>query len=1790
MRLCSIRLILKGEKHMKRIVSYLLAVLLALMPCQQAIAAESATGRSIAPGQVDVSVISALTLKKKMDFQVSLTNQDTKEKKTLRPALTLPEDNGEQPAKAEGSFEDLVPGTYELRVEADGFAPYTQSIPVADKAYGVKLLTGFVASAGYAYTEGGVHPGVLLIGDADGDGDIDDADRKRITDTIDTGGYDAGADLNGDGKVDLADLEYFTKGYQESRHTVSTVETSIPAAKVSVRETNGTTVKGGNLSSLLKGGESVKLAPSNGKDISAANPVTVEFDLQAEQMEGIVIDAGLDHPIETAEIEIVSVDNSSKTVSVTGDARSASLRAFPSEEPKFTNVNGVICIHLNGQVPVKKVTLRITGLQKNNNLAEISKVTFIGDMASRIPEPAADIPENLKAEPANASFTLTWDEAMNVTGYEVSVAEKEGKDGKEPVSDVIQVTGNTLAVSSLAGNTKLENFRKYVVKVRATNGLWRSGYCTPIEVEPKPTKIPDPPDNLKAVGRYQSVQVSWKKMKDSAKYNLYYKQADAAEYIKIEGIVENSYDVANLQDHVKYLFYVTGVNELGEGKPSLTASAVTKDLELAKVPQYQLINRTADGAQAHITNATIGSGTMQASPKDTDAKTAWGSVDKSPTSYYELASWDSGGYNALGGNGLIYEFDQAYKMKMIALQEQIDQDVSYGYAQIRYWDADGKESMLNKGEIAIQKKTDVEGRVYYMLRLIRPITAKKIQIGLARSVASGTITVSELYFYHFDPLEDDIMALYTDDLHTVLRSDVTQATIDELRKRVNTKDPDCGEYHPDRDMLERELKTAEDILNSEPHAPAHIHSGITTNDVNRGFGGLNAWQPLGIVAAAGEELTIYVGHNQKYTGDKTNLQLVATQYHSESSPMFQVIGTLKIGRNDITVPKIWTTDDESGGALYVQYTGKGVNDDYAVRVSGGVEVPVLDLYQVTDESERMARITRYLTDLGNYTDQMEANHAKLHEGSANVHVKYPYNVQNCILGATDLLLDTVMLSLPAPQVLAGCGRNADTLNESMHAMEDMMHLFYQHKGLNKNAEKAIDQIPKGHQNIRYQRMFAGAFMYASGNHVGIEYGSTAGMVSGKRVQKTEDGKGTAGQYFGWGIGHEIGHCINQGAYAVAEITNNYFSVLAQAKDNNHSVRFQYDEVYQKVTSNTKGRANNVFTQLGMYWQLHLAYDKGYNYKTYENYEDQLNNLFFARVDAYARTPANAPAPKGIALTLPGDTDQNLMRLACAAAQKNILEFFERWGMTPDEGTIAYAEQFEKEDRAIYYTNDDARVYQIENGAGNTANTGTVRVVSQPGRTPEGPTVTIKLTSDDLSSDEILGYEIIRHTTSNGDPETELAGFAVPETGSVDATFTDTVTLKNRVITYEVRAVNKYLYAGKSTVLEPFKIQDGKSYLNRSGWTISTNDLTATNLDSSGFDTEAGTEADVSCGAQEASLQRALLKALDGQPDTAYTGKAGQNAEIVLEFHQSLTVTGFEYMVQSGTPIGSYKLSVRDRNGGWTEAADGSFGSVGTHEIYFAEKTQSGNIAGYQTTAVKLTIPGQSGTEISVSELHVLGVAGDHVEFGTMTVNGEEKPAIGVLKETYDNSGKAATLIPDGTVDDVHDQKAADVTSDGAVGYSSRAGTAVRIANQTAGYADTADPAANIPQGSLVFTGTYRGNSAYNVVILYDSDGNIIGGQDADGALLAQQLIFTTDSEEGTGPIQNTYEGIWIYWINPELADDTVKKLQGKQIRAELYRVDNALTNEGQRLVSDTFFVDMPVAGSVNELPEIQIHK
>ena len=1701
---------------MKRVVSILLAATLMLTsgtvtyateenPVQMEYqtegqdAVQAVNGTEQAPlkdiGVVQVSIAPGITLQKSVTFTVGLSGQESQ-------SIELAANQEIQDTKGTVHFSQLPAGTYELTVAAPGFATYTQTIEVNSKSYAVNLMTGFVE--GYTYEEGDYHPGVLLIGDVTGDGVIDDTDRSVLVDAIDTEQSSELTDLTGDQKTDLADLEYFAKGYQAEGHTLACIEESVSADAISPKPGEDTNVEG-NLEDLLKGEGNVTLSTQGGTEISEEHPVSVEFDLSESadtQIDGILIETNKENPIQKATVDITYIDAEGNEQTVTAPIENGVEHLLRTSDVQVSmDEDGNIQIHLGSQIAVKKVTLTIQGMQNNNNLAEISKVEFVNGMENRIPKPDMDIPTNLAVETGSEEFTLTWDACKNVTGYEVLI-EHNGE------QDTYTVKNNSLKVTSF-NEKKLVNKEQYTAKVQSVNGTWKSGYSESVTAVPKADKKPDAPENVKAVGKYKSVEVSWKNMKNTEFYNLFYREKGQEEYTKIENITTNSYTISELKENVKYEIYLTGVNELGESDPSLTSTAQTTDLEPAVMPKYEQINTSEEGqVSSHIASATRGRGEMKDSPLDLEGKTAWGTVDNNPASHFYMADWDDGGeYTDFNNKGFTFEFDQPYTMDTIGFQEVTAQG-NFTRISLKYWDENGSEHVVDKNNLKIEARTDKNNKRYYFIRIAEPIQAKKISFGIGRDYSGlRVITVSEISFYNYDSLEDDIMGLYEDELHTVLKGSVTEQTIQDLRNRLQTKDEASGEYHPDKDRLEKELDNAEDILNNQLSEPILVHNTITTRDTDRGFSGLNAWQPLGITAAAGEEITLFVGHNTMGTGSNTNLQLVATQYHAESGSVSKVVTTLKTGRNDVTIPKIWSTDEESGGALYIQYTGNNANDRYSVRVNGGVEVPTLDLYGVTDAQERQQRAEQYVEALKGYVEKMEAVHKKVHENSGNESVEYEYSKENCILGATDILLDKMLFSLPAQQVLSGCEGNAQKLLDSMDAMEGMMNLFYQHKGLNQTAPDEKDRFPQRHLNIRYQRMFAGAFMYAAGDHIGIGWNETAGMMTGVPVQ-SDNGKYVSGHYFGWGIAHEIGHNINQSAYAYAEVTNNYFAVLAQAKDTNDSVRFEYPKVYEKVTSGTTGKSEDVFTQLGMYWQLHLAYDSGYNFKTYDNYEEQLNNLFFARVDTYARNTAKAPAPQGIALTLSGDRDQDFMRLACAAAQKNILEFFERWGMIPNDETRSYAGQFETETRAIYYVNDDSRVYRLENSGSSLGSLGDVEAV--------GDDTTVSVNKDTANQvdftfpeEDVLGYEITRTMISGGQVEKEVVGF------TTENQFSDHVTtVNNRVITYEVTVVDKYLNRSAAKTLTPVKIEHDGS-LDKEFWTTTTKNMEAVHTEDPG---EA--DEDTPCAPQQ---EAPILKAVDNKTDTTYTGIAGDEAEVLMQFNRKQIISGLKYTVNEGTAIKDYSIYVHGDNDEWTEVVKGSFDDKKVQTVYF-ENVDGKYVGTYSTDAVKLVIHNQKDTEISISELDVLGVTGDNVDFRSAQ---DGTSAIGRLASDYQ-------------------------------------------------YGET--EADKIPAGSIVFVGSYKGNPAYNVVLLYDQDGNIVGGTNTDGSLKAQQIILADVPE--TGNIQDVSDGTWIYWIDPQ---DSAQ-LAGKQVRAELYRVNDAQTNEGQRLVSDSLYVEVP-----QEMPEIELN-
>ena len=1621
-------------------------------------------------------------------------------------------------------FQGLVDGTYTLTASAPGVAAYTQSIEIAHDAAAVELFVGDLVVDEAA----GAHPGVIVPGDVDRDGVIGRADASAIIDAIEAGVANAACDVDGDAAVTLVDLQMAVANFDKVQ-VDATVARSVPAGAVEATVGEGVVVDG-DLEAMISGDDSVILKSSSGA-ISEEHPLAVHFnlaqgDVEAPKVGGVVVSSPVgDNAIDQGYVTVTYGDDSTEDIPLTrSETHAVMLFSRAAEGPAaMIDGNGTVVVDFKGQVAVKKVTLTITKTAGATNLAEISKVEFLNNLEDRIPEPEMNVPSGLAAVAASKKFSVSWSEERNVLGYEVSVS-------TGGVEEVKRTAGTSAAISSFNG-AKIKNGTTFSVKVRSVNGSWRSPWSDAIEVTPKADKVPDAPEGLKLAGAYRGLNASWSKMEDTDSYNLFYREkADAAgAYTLVEGITSTSYQVTGLKDDTEYQVYLTGVNEIGEGPASLTAVERTANLNPAQLPAYRLVNqKNADGAYlSHIVSAAYGRGSMVDSPLDEAtgaAKGALGLFDDDYASYLQVNDWDEGAYYPGSNKGVTVEFDEPQTLGMISFAE-VQDGVSFGKVNVSYLDEGGSWKTADAG---VQMRTGENGRKYALVKLAAPITTAKVKVGVGRSSWAPNVVIAEMRFHAFDSIESDIMALYADDLHLQLEANVDERVIEALQQRLDAPDAASGEHHPYRTALQAELDNARTLLATEGlDDTVRVHNGISAarDDRNLGIGGLNAWQPLGAVAGAGDEIVVYVGAAGKATGSNASLKLTVSQQHPESSSVSKTVASLKVGRNEITVPQLSSTDLERGGQLYIEYAGSNGADDWGVRVSGATAVPKLDLYQVTDPAERLERTAAYVRELEAYVPGLVQLHDELHAKGGNASLHYDYDEKNCIANATDVMLDQMMYSAPAQQLLAAAGagsteERAAKLLASLDGMDQMMELFYQHKGLTDSFEAGTDasvaklnSLPSQHLNIRYTRMGAGAFMYAAGNHIGIEWGSVPGLGQASPVVLDENGAKVSGAFFGWGIAHEIGHNINQSQYAYAEVTNNYFAQLARTDETNASNRFTYDDVYDRVTSGDEGRTGSVFTQLAMYWQLRLAYDAGGAFELYPTYQETLANRFFARVDSYARAPKTAPAPGGVELALGGGESQNIMKLASAAAERDLTEFFACWGMVPNEETLAYLRQFKAEERALQYESDDARAYaRAHDDTGAVAGKDVVRASA----TADGSLVTLKLGADASTGDSVLGYEVARITVADGKQQREVVGF------STEGSFTDNASaLGNRVAAYEVTAVDKFLNRSKAQVLDPIKLT-GNGLKDKDGWTVDTNMTSAQDTVPPATDDDPDAPAPVAASAL----------AVDGDAATVFTGVAADGDPVMtIDMGKASAVTSVRYTLKdadAAQALGSYRIETSLDGATYAVVKEGeiALGEDGTATLYFDNK-QDPWICTYDARYLRITATGQAGKELSVGEIDVFGPSGDNVDF----LEAQGSPAVGVLKSdfVYQPAGQDKDKL-------------------------------------------------FIPQGSVVFTGSYKGNPAYNVVVLYDGQGNVVGGADASGNTVANQIIMAP--APGNAMLGETSEGTWVYWIEP--ADLPAAKLPA-QVRAELYRVDNALTNEGQRLVSDSLMANVPAT-----LPEIDL--
>lgn len=1649
-------------------------------------------------------------------------------------------------------------------------------------------------------------------------------------------------DLNQDKVVDVADLAILVYNLNQETRPAVAIETLLPTAvKVEAKQEAAIPTGTRTLSSIMEDAEEpIKLAPKEDAVISEDNPVKIEMDIEAQdtKTDGIVISAPaesgptggtikVEHIIgdtdadgveETAEIEVPIEDEKAST-----PARKAKVRSFARSEAKaIRKADGSIEINLGQQIAIKKVTIVVTATATSTNLTEIAKVEFLNDMEKRIPEPELNIPKNIIVSGKGDQMTITWDQEQNVTGYEVSMyaIDKEGKRVPASGSNTYRAGINEIEIPGFEGGVKdkITSLWNYYITVKSVNGSWSSPYSEEV-VHYQPVGGPPPaPDMVKINGKYRQLDVSWKDMPETEHYTLEYRElGSGSEFTVVNNIVKNAYSITELKDDTSYEVYVSGWNTDDNGQPRhgpRSLAAVGKTInEVPKFPKYNMISREEIEDIKLIYTLTP---TKEFNP--------WDLVDGDYSTYF---------FEEKGATfGADVTFKEPHKIKEIIMSNRLEDQ----YRDAANWDYSGLSIVLHNGDESVtyglnkvvQQSLHPTGKNSIKFILPEAVEATRVEFKLIKyGFACGPKgnSISEINFFEYDDLEERVYELYADQMHVTLNKEfATEENITNLENRANTIDEVNNEYHPKKDLLLSELNNARILLNDEEMGGiVKVNPNVTLEGTSRlGFaGGLSGLQPLGYVAHSGDKVNVYVGQQGKQIGANVPVRLTFTQYHPEASAWKSGEITLKQGLNEITIPEVSNLGYEKGGSLYIVQTNSAdiAKNPVHIRVSGATKIPLLDLHRPVgnerkNENGWQEKIDAYVKELQAYVSNLKNSHngTEHQEDIKDAINCNPYDQTNCFLNSTEICLDNVLLSLPAERILAGLNQQlagdnprASSLDEAMtnfaRSMNQMLELFYKERGLAPHSANGTHGTPTARFNVRYHRMFTGAFMYAGGSHLGIEYDSSS-LTSSSGLEVDENGKPGEGNMFGWGIAHEMGHCADPGGVTIAEVTNNIWSQFEKTRDTAATSRIPYPSVYKHVTSSAVGKPSQVFAQLGMYWQLHLAYDKNYSHYDYykdeynqTNYVNMYNNEFFARYYMYRRdfAFANAQLPNLIKegatyvpLTNSGSVDQNIMRTAIAAAGKDLTDFFTAWGYELDAGTQAFASQFNKEERKIQYLNDAAREHQLANGPRMTSTEVNAELIQGTGS--KAKEVTFKLSlPDEADMNTILGYEIIR----NGKP----AAFVEPDLTAEDGVteYTDVIgSENNRVMDYKVVAYDKYLNTTATKVFDSIKIRhDGE--LSNANWTVSTNTvsdsgvLTVYEKDKPIVEGKPYTDVltnkeviyskdmgikflDSDTGETLETVSASKL-IIDGDPNTTFRGTASTTAWFAINLNKKQNVVGIKVKFDENedgsvnrdpyaTRPWAFSLEYSNNGGvSYTRISAFEFGAIddeGYRIAYFKKAGNDKNIYGLDLTNIRLTMGGaQTGDNvkrIGISDIKLLGQSGDNVDIGVSDIiDGKEvwdtENTIGLLAEDY-------------------------------------------ILDQESG--------SKIPAGSFIVTGQYTGNSAYNVVKLYNEKHKMHDDslENKVGSIINGYQVFFAEVPE-TGSITNTKDGTWIYWLEPldgenkgkfglpgagENGTDLVVELPTK-VYAELYRVDNALTLAGERMVSDSFTIDVPA-----ELPTITL--
>lgn len=1216
---------------------------------------------------------------------------------------------------------DLPLGSYTLKFIGTGYKAYeTNAVKLDDFSKHIILGTG---------------DATFSIGDLNGDGKVNDGDDENNDLTImknSLGKTDevslALCDLNGDGKIDIVDLAYVNhqigaKGGAEVKNTSAIVSAD-------VLNTESVVIEGDAGSLFTDDGQAVKLTAAGAPEEGALVTLPIEFPKET--------------PMEQVEITSPQTNGAVKSgtavVEYTENGETKSMDVpFDITAPEGllaigrTAGSSTVTINLGKRVPVKKITIKVEKVEGTDSYAVIEQIKFLQDIVPENPVAPNTKVKTVTTKPSNEKVTLKWSELPNVSKYRVNYGESGG-----------ELKGSIFSTVTSAEVPGLKNLIAYDFTVTPMSDDGWEGIPSEIVTEtPQPEAVPSPPDFLTVKEMDGALRLGWGKSKNATGYRVYIKEDGETAYKKVGGdLTDLSYTFSGLKNDTKYQLCVSAFNEMGESgksKPVEGTPYAVKFEEPEGIPTGGRMDR--ENLESVYLTDKNNYDTAEYPNKDFKIDSV---ADGDYSTHWTSQSYGHGNWSR--DKTVNFVFESPMDMNNIVFVPRLDGTYRNNlrlYTVTVWHDGDNLNGAGTVVANGLPVKNNPSATGFATLPFDPQYNVKKVAIKIEQQ-GYMAVSLSEIIFYNYDPdkdLDKQISALFSDELCTKLKDGVTENQIGELQTRLDSNEQN---YYLNVNTMKDELTLATSLLGGNTSALGRVVNGIESRnadggkDYNGGQGG-SALQPLGVVAKANTEITVYASG----IPEGASVNLTATQFTAEASAWSAGLGKLTNGRNIFTVPKIGSQTTERGGSLYLTYAGEHA-DQIKLHIRRTTQIPMLQLadWDKLDETARRDRIGAYVDELNTYTAALPKN-----------------NIQSQIKNSTEISMPHMLLSIPAMPVKTAMSdekeKQIDKLYNNVLAWEEVAKITTYTQGIDDNSQM------QARQNIRCMQMFAGAFMYAAGSHIGVGYGSCSGAVSGRPTDANTPNE-NGNHLFGWGFAHEIGH--NMDKLGKAEITNNIYSIMVQTYDGAANTRpsrletsNKYDGIFEKTSIGYPGAANDVFVQLGMYWQLHLAYDDAD--KPMDFY-----NRFFKSWKAGGMNSAYS-------------YDEKVAVTASKTADRNLTEFFTRWGAQLGAEAKAEMAALPTEDRAIWYLNDESRRSRIN---GNTASSGTVTADVAVDPSNEKQVLLSFSASADPSS--IQGYEIIRNGKSIA---------FVPYGDTYEEKYTDLIgSANNQTFNYVVKAYDK----------------------------------------------------------------------------------------------------------------------------------------------------------------------------------------------------------------------------------------------------------------------------------------------------------------------------------------------------------------------------------------------------------------